>query len=87
MMKVATVADLRNNFRQVSAWIEHGETVQIVKRGRPFARLIAEGASLPAVSVPKIDFMEQLREVWGERVFTDAEVRAMREAELEADLG
>ena len=39
-MKTATVADLRNNFRRVSAWIENGELVEIVKRGRAFARLV-----------------------------------------------
>ncbi|CAN5854492.1 hypothetical protein BH11VER1_BH11VER1_19180 [soil metagenome] len=86
-MKTATVADLRNNFRRVSAWLEHGETVQIVKRGRAFARLTAESASNSATSVPKLDFMAQLREVWGDRVFSDAEVQAMRDAERESDLG
>jgi antitoxin (DNA-binding transcriptional repressor) of toxin-antitoxin stability system len=87
IMKIATVADLRNNFRRISTWIEHGETVQIVRRGRVFARLTAEGASNSTDSVPKIDFMAQLREVWGDRVFSDAEVQAMREAEQDADLG
>jgi len=85
-MKTATVADLRNNFRRVSAWIEHGETVQIVKRRRAFARLTAEGASHSPARVPKIDFMAQLREVRGNRLFSEAEVKAVRDAELEADL-
>lgn len=80
--KTATVADLRNNFRRVSAWLENGESVEIVKRGRPFARLV------PAVAVPrkpvKIDFAAQLRAVWGRKVFSAAEVRAMRDAELGA---
>ena len=30
----------------------------------------------------KIDFAEQLRTVWGPNVLSDAEVRAMRDAEL-----
>lgn len=83
-MKTATVADLRNNFRRVSAWIEHGETVQIVKRGKPFAQLTAAVAEPPLV---KIDFMAQLKEVWGDKVFTTAEIEAMREAEREGDWG
>lgn len=78
--KTATVADLRNHFRRVSAWLENGETVEIIKRGRRFARLV------PAAPVPhklvKIDFARQLRAVWGRKVFSDAEVQAMREAEL-----
>lgn len=41
-MKTATVRDLRNRFRRVSKWLESGETVRIVKRGRPFARVLPE---------------------------------------------
>ena len=78
--KTATVADLRNNFRRVSAWLHNGESVEIIKRGKSFARL------MPAAATPakpaKVDFKGQLRAVWGERVFTAAEVRAMREAAL-----
>jgi antitoxin (DNA-binding transcriptional repressor) of toxin-antitoxin stability system len=85
-MKTATVADLRNNFRRVASWIEHGETVQILKRGRSFAQLVAMPPS-GAAKVPKVDFMAQLKEIWGERMFSDAEVQAMREAERENDLG
>jgi len=85
-MKTASVADLRNNFRKVSSWIEHGETVQIIKRGRAFAQLIATPPSTPA-SVPKVDFMAQLKEIWGDRMFSDAEVQAMKEAEREGDRG
>ncbi len=78
--KTATVADLRNNFRRVSAWIANGESVEIVRRGKNFARLI------PAASSPaqpgKVDFKRQLRANWGEKSFSPATVRAMREAEL-----
>ncbi len=41
-MKTATVRELRNGFSQVSGWLETGETVQILKRGKPFARVIPE---------------------------------------------
>ena len=41
-MKTATVRDLRNEFGRVSKWLEAGEVVQIVKRGRPFARVVPE---------------------------------------------
>ena len=37
--------------------------------------------------VPKPDIMAQLREVWGERVFSMKEVRAMRRAELGGEEG
>jgi antitoxin (DNA-binding transcriptional repressor) of toxin-antitoxin stability system len=41
-MKTATVRDLRNDFGRVSKWLAAGETVQIVKRGKPFARVVPE---------------------------------------------
>jgi antitoxin (DNA-binding transcriptional repressor) of toxin-antitoxin stability system len=79
-MKKATVADLRNDFHRISALIESGQSVEITKRGRPFATL--SPAHLRKRKLVKPDFMAQLKEVWGDRVFTDAEVKAMREAEL-----
>ena len=86
-MKTATVADLRNNFRRISSWIEHGETVRIIKRGHAFAQLTAIPAAECGGVLVKPDIMAQLKEVWGDRVFSMEEVKAMRDAELEADLG
>ena len=81
-MKTATVADLRNNFRRVSHWIEDGETVQILKRGQPFAQLSAIPTAAHRPKAPKPNIMAQLRRTWGNRVFSAAEVEAMRAAEL-----
>jgi len=78
--KTATVADLRNHFRRVSAWLENGESVEILKRGRHFARLVP--AAAPLRQPVKIDFARQLRVIWGPKMFSDTEVRAMRDAEL-----
>jgi antitoxin (DNA-binding transcriptional repressor) of toxin-antitoxin stability system len=44
-MKTATVRDLRNEFSRLSRWLEKGETVQIVRRGKPFARVVPEPAA------------------------------------------
>ena len=41
-MKTATVRELRNEFGKLSKWLERGESVQIVKSGRPFARVVPE---------------------------------------------
>jgi antitoxin (DNA-binding transcriptional repressor) of toxin-antitoxin stability system len=41
-MKTATVRDLRNEFSKVFKWLDTGETVQILKRGKPVARLTPE---------------------------------------------
>jgi len=80
-VKTATVADLRNNFRRVSAWLENGESVEIVKRGRRFARLVPAAAT-SLDKLIKVDFSAQLRAVWGQKVFSDGEIEAMRGAEL-----
>jgi antitoxin (DNA-binding transcriptional repressor) of toxin-antitoxin stability system len=41
-MKTASVRELRNQFSKVSKWLEAGETVQILKRGKPVARMLPE---------------------------------------------
>lgn len=41
-MKTATIRDLRNEFARLSKWLEKGESVQILKRGKPFARVVPE---------------------------------------------
>lgn len=59
-MKRATVRELRNDFGRLSKWVEAGETVQILKRGRPFARVVPEprarsffGAGAGVVKLPR----------------------------------
>lgn len=86
IMKTANVADLRNNFAVIAKWIHDGETVAIQKRGKLFAKLVpaAEGLERP---MPKIDFAGRMRKIWGDRVFSDKEVTAMRAAELEGEEG
>jgi antitoxin (DNA-binding transcriptional repressor) of toxin-antitoxin stability system len=39
-MKTATVRDLRNNFARLSKWLEKGETIEIIKRGKAVADLV-----------------------------------------------
>lgn len=85
IMKIATTADLRNHFRRVSGWLDNGETVEVIRRGRPYARLSPWVTATPQTA--KIDFAAQRREVWRGRKFSPAEVAAMRAAELEGDEG
>jgi antitoxin (DNA-binding transcriptional repressor) of toxin-antitoxin stability system len=85
-MKTVTVRDLRNNFSKVEAWLGEGEEIRIEKRGKPIGFLSATSKSGNG-AVPKVDFMARLHEIWGGRVFSEEEVRAMREAELEGEEG
>lgn len=85
-MKTATVRDLRNNFAKLEAWLNDGEKVCIEKRGEPVAMLTAMRRA-PGRKVKMPDFAARQRAIWGDRVFSDAEVRAVREAELEGEEG
>ena len=69
-MKTATVRDLRNQFRRISKWLEKGETVQVLKRGKAFARVVPEptaktflGACRSAVPLPE-DLDEPVNVSW-----------------------
>lgn len=85
-MKTATVADLRNDFRRVAAWLAQGEEVEIIRRGQPFARLLPLESSARAKSQP-VDFASQLKANWGDRVFSDREFQLMRDFDRDGDEG
>jgi antitoxin (DNA-binding transcriptional repressor) of toxin-antitoxin stability system len=48
-MKTATVRELRNDFGRISKWLEKGETVEILKRGKPVAELVPKLSGKPKV--------------------------------------
>jgi antitoxin (DNA-binding transcriptional repressor) of toxin-antitoxin stability system len=85
-MKTATVRDLRNRFPRVATWIADGETVEITKSGKLFARLMPP-AAVKTPRLVKPDILARLKKTWGNRVFSAKEVAAMRAAELECQEG
>lgn len=80
-MKTASVADLRNDFARLEKWLEAGEKVQITKRGIPVAKLTSWKEPRSSKKVIWPDIMARLERTWGNRVFSEAEVREMRNAE------
>lgn len=82
-MKTATVRDLRTRFPFLETWLRAGEEITITKRGEPIARLVPEKKEANADVFDDLagHFRRQLRETWGDRVFSAEEVRAMEEAE------
>ena len=84
-MKTATVRDLRYSFPRIEAWLHSGEQIEITKRGKTIARLAP--ATNPPRRLVKPDILAQLKEVWGDKVFSGKEVAEMRSAELEIDAG
>jgi antitoxin (DNA-binding transcriptional repressor) of toxin-antitoxin stability system len=89
-MRTVTVRDLRNNFSKVESWLGEGEEIRIEKRGKPIGFISATPKAAGEAGgevVPKVDWAARRKEIWGERVFSAAEVLAMREAELEGEEG
>jgi antitoxin (DNA-binding transcriptional repressor) of toxin-antitoxin stability system len=85
-MKIASVRDVRNRFSELEAWVEEGQKVEIRKRGKAIAWLVP----IPRDHKKKFvmpDFAARRKAIWGSRVFTASEVKAMREAELEGEEG
>ena len=82
LVKTATVRDLRNSFSMLEAWLAEGEDIRIEKRGQPIGILTAWRPATP-MQPAKPDFAARRRAIWGDRVFTEAEVAAMRMDELE----
>ncbi len=86
-MKTATVRDLRNDFSRIEGWLREGEEVRIEKRGQPVAVLAPYRESPESGAIRNPDFKARLKAIWGDRVFSEEEVREMREAELEGEEG
>jgi antitoxin (DNA-binding transcriptional repressor) of toxin-antitoxin stability system len=85
-MKIVNVRDVRNRFSALEAWVDEGEKIEIRKRGRPIAWLVP----IPKSSRPKPlkpDFAARRKAIWGQRVFTAAQVKEMRDAEREGEEG
>lgn len=78
-MKTATVRDLRYDFPRIEAWVQAGEEVLITKHAKPVAKLSAAGPSRPARrKLVHPDYRARLKRIWGDRVFSAAEVEEMR---------
>lgn len=56
-MKTASIRELRNNFANLSKWIEHGEQVAITRNGKAFATLSPATPETPR----KVDWAARLK--------------------------
>ncbi len=75
-MKTATVRDLRTKFPVLARWLADGQQIDITRRGRVIARLSPPGNGATA-PVKKPDMMKQLREIYGDYVMPEEEVKAI----------
>jgi antitoxin (DNA-binding transcriptional repressor) of toxin-antitoxin stability system len=63
-MKRASVRDLRYRFRDVEELLREGEPIEITKRKRVIARLVA---SPPAAPGRRPDFLARLERIYGSK--------------------
>ena len=77
LMKTATVRDLRYNFPRIEAWLGGGQEVLITKHAKPLAKLTPQPET-PKRKLEHPDYEARLKRIWGNRVFTAAEVEEMR---------
>jgi len=83
-MKTASIRDLRYDFSRVEAWLRNGDEIEVTRHGRPIARLTPLPRRAARRSM-KPDIMAQLKETWGDRIFSAKEVARMRADELEGE--
>jgi antitoxin (DNA-binding transcriptional repressor) of toxin-antitoxin stability system len=77
-MKTATVRDLRYAFPKIEAWLAGGEEVLITRHSKPVARLSRPPTVAPTGTARLPDYEARRKRIWGDRVFTEEEVEAMR---------
>ncbi len=80
-MKTATVRDLRYDFPKLEAWLAGGEEILITKHSKPVAKISRPPAQSKSKLPPHPDYAVRRKRIWGDRVFTQAEVEEMRALE------
>ncbi len=77
-MKTATVRDLRYDFPKIEAWLASGQQVLVTKHAKPLAMVSPAPAAKAKKKLKHPDYRARLKRIWGDRVFTAAEVEEMR---------
>lgn len=88
-MKTATLRELRYDFARIAGWLREGREVRITRRGKPVFRVVPEPPAGKARSRPengfrpttRPDYRARLKRIWGDRVFTAAEIEEARAIE------
>lgn len=83
-MKTATIRQVRNDFGTVLAWIGKGESVTVLNRSRPVARILPPEPERPKVA-GRPDFAARARALFGDRTFARSAVEGVLEFDRGAD--
>lgn len=77
-MKTATIRDLRYDFAKIEGWLRNGEEIQITRHNKPVATLLKAKPAKKKARPPLPDYRARAKRIFGDRVFTAAEVEEMR---------
>lgn len=61
-MRNATVRQVQHNLKEVLAWVDGGEEVRVVRRGKVVARLLPPSPEVAETP----DFVHRARVIWGD---------------------
>ncbi|MBM3835700.1 MAG: prevent-host-death protein [Verrucomicrobia bacterium] len=79
-MKTATVRQVRHDFGGVLNWIEEGEQVEILKRGRIVALMSPPPVAKKRRPKKRPDFLARLKRIYGDKVLAGNIVVEERES-------
>ena len=77
-MKTATVRDLRYDFPKLEALLAGGGEILITKHSKAVAKISRATEPVTTKLPTRPDYKARLKRIWGDRVFTQAEVDEMR---------
>lgn len=65
MKRTTTVRELKHEMSKVLSWVARGETVEVLRRSEPVARLSPPGRRTP---IERPDFLARLRATYGKKL-------------------
>jgi antitoxin (DNA-binding transcriptional repressor) of toxin-antitoxin stability system len=77
-MKTATVRDLRYDFPKLEAWLAGEEEILITKHSKVVAKISRATEPTTTELPPHPNYEARRKRIWGDRIFTQAEVDDMR---------
>ena len=80
-MKTATVRELRHHFGNVLAWVQEGELVEIIKRGKPVAVMSRPAKRKPRKKIQWPDLVARTKSYCGDFVLGDEALKRILDAE------
>ena len=80
-MKTTTIRELRHDTTTVLSWVAHGESVEVLRRGKPVAVLTPQKRK---TCVARPDFLARIQAIYGTQVLSPPATDLIAETRGEA---